>query len=181
MLRSNNYEDFIYRTCQALGESKGVIVHRNEVYTGRRSGRKIKTDISFETQMLGAHIFGLGECKCYKSRVEVSDVEEFHSKLDDIGAHKGIMFTTVGYEDGAMKVAKGRGIALFTLREEQDLSELKIETKSVGRPVKSSFLRGNFLPWGQFSDIGNGAGFRVESAAELFYILTFSDIDKFTK
>lgn len=152
MATSSEYEKFIYCVCRALGEPDGIIVHRNKAYTGRLSGREIRVDVSFEGQSLGAHILGLVECKCYKSRVDVSDVEEFHSKLDDIGAHKGIMFTTVGYEAGAKKVAKGRCIALFTLREGQEPGELRVEMKSANRPAASSLLRGNFLPWGSFQN-----------------------------
>jgi restriction system protein len=106
MATASEYEDFIYRVCEALGEPDGIVVYRNKTYTGRVSRRQITMEVSFEGQLLGARILGLVACKCYKSRVEVSDVEEFHSKLDDIGAHKGIMFTTVGYEAGAKKVAK---------------------------------------------------------------------------
>jgi hypothetical protein len=179
MVTSGEYETFIYCVCRALGKPHGIIVYRNKAYTGRLSGREIRVDVSFEGQLLGARILGLVECKCYKSRVEVGDVEEFHSKLDDIGAHKGIMFTTVGYEAGAKKVAKGRGIALFILREGQEPGELRVETKSANRPAASSFLRGNFLPWGQFSKSGDEIGYRVESADELFYLLAFSEAERF--
>ena len=173
MVTSSEYEKFIYCVCRALGEPDEIIVHRNKVYTGRLSGRKIRVDVSFEGQLLGAHILGLVECKCYKSRVEVSDVEGFHSKLDDIGAHKGIMFTTVGYEAGAKQVAKGRGIALFILREGQKPGELRFETRAAG-PKRVGLLKGNFLPWGRFSEPRDEAGFRVESAGEMFYVLAFS-------
>lgn len=172
-MRSAEYEDFIYGVCQALGEDGGITVHRDTTYTGRVSGREIKVEVSFEAQLLGARILGLVECKCYKSRVEVSDVEEFNSKVDDIGAHKGIMFTTVGYESGAVKVAKGRGIALFILREGQELSEIRVETRAAG-PKKRGLLMGNFRPWGRFSEPRDDAGFRVESAGEMLYILAFS-------
>ena len=107
MATSSDYEQFIYGICRVIGEPDGIIVHRNKAYTGRLSGRKIRVDVSFEGQLLGAHILGLVECKCYKSRVEVSDVEEFHSKLDDIGAHKGIMFTTVGTKPVPRKWRRG--------------------------------------------------------------------------
>jgi restriction system protein len=179
MATSSEYENFIFRVCEALGEPNGIVVYRNKTYTGRVSRRKIKMEVSFEGQLLGARILGLVECKCYKSRVEVSDVEEFHSKLDDIGAHKGIMFTTVGYEAGAKKVAKGRGIALFILREGREPGELRVETKSADRPAASTFLGGNFLPWGRFSESGDEVGYRVESADEFFYILAFSEVDRF--
>src|SRR4030095_8843737 len=124
----------------------------SKTYTGRVSVRKIAMEVSFEAQLLGAQILGLVECKCYKSRVEVSDVEEFHSKVDDIGAHKGIMFTTVGYESGAIKVAQGRGIVLFKLQDGQELLELRIETKGADMPDRPGFLRVIFVPWGRFSE-----------------------------
>jgi restriction system protein len=162
--------------CQALGEGNGATIYRDKTYTGRVSGREIKVEVSFEAQLLGARILGLVECKCYKSRVEVSDVEEFHSKLDDIGAHKGIMFTTVGYEAGAVKVARGRGVGLFVLREGQEPSEIRVETRAAGSR-KQGLLRGNFRPWGRFSEPRDDAGFRVESADEMFYILAFSMVE----
>jgi restriction system protein len=179
MATASEYENFIYRVCEALGEPDGIVVYHNKTYTGRVSRRKIKMEVSFEGQLLGARILGLVECKCYKSRVEVSDVEEFHSKVNDIGAHKGIMFTTVGYEAGAKKVAKGRGIALFILREGQEPGERRVETKAEKRPTTPSFLRGSFLPWEHFSESHDEIGYRVESADELFYLLAFSEVERF--
>jgi hypothetical protein len=89
------------------------------------------------------------------------------------------MFTTVGYEAGAKKVAKGRGIALFILREGQEPGERRVETKAEKRPTTPSFLRGSFLPWGHFSESHDEIGYRVESADELFYLLAFSEVDRF--
>ena len=172
-MKSAEYEDFIYGVCQALAEGSGATIYRDRTYTGRLSGRDIKMEVSFEAQLLGARILGLVECKSYKSRVEVSDVEEFHSKVDDIGAHKGIMFTTVGYEAGALKVAKGRGIGLFILRAGQEPGEIRVETRAAD-PRRPGLLKGNFRPWGRFSEPRDDAGFRVESADEMFYILAFS-------
>jgi len=91
------------------------------------------------------------------------------------------MFTTVGYESGAKKVAKGRGIALFTLRAGQEPGELRVETKLAHRPAVSRFLKGNFLPWGRFAQSGEEPGYRVESADELFYLLAFSEDERFVE
>jgi len=179
MTTASEYQDFIYRVCEALDEADGIVAYRNKTYTGRVSRRKITMEVSFEGQLLGVRILGLVECKCYKSRVEVSDVEGFHSKLDDIGAHKGIMFTTVGYEAGAKNVAKGRGIALFMLREGQEPGECRVETKAEKQPTTPSFLRSSFLPSGHVSESHDEIGYRVESADEFFYILAFSEVDRF--
>jgi len=178
-LKSREYEDFVRKICEELGAPSGVTIHRESSFTGRISNRKIIMDVSFEAQILGAYVLGLVECKCYKDRVEVSDVEEFYSKLDDIGAHKGIMFTTVGYEAGAIKVAEGRGIALFVLRGEQGPGEIRVIRKGLGRSATSVFLRGNFRPNGARDDGPDYSGHRVESVDELFYILAFSDVEKF--
>src|SRR4029077_19736793 len=40
----------------------------------------------------------------------------FKSRLDDIRAHKGVFVTTVGYQDGALTVAKKNRIALAVVR-----------------------------------------------------------------
>jgi len=179
MSQASEYENFICGICADLGEPAGIIVHRNKSFPGRISGRDIKVDVSFEGKLLGARILGIVECKRYSSRVEVSDVEEFHSKLDDIGAHKGIMFTTVGYEDGAKKVAQGRGIALFILQEGQMPDELITVTKSASSSKTSKFLRGLLLPMGQSLDIGNDIGIYVESADKFYYFLALSDAKKY--
>jgi ribosomal protein L40E len=70
-------------------------------------------DIVIETQLAGLNILILVECKYYKRRVEIADVLEFAERLDDVGAQKGAIVTTVGFQDGATKVARGRGIALI--------------------------------------------------------------------
>jgi restriction endonuclease Mrr len=38
------------------------------------------------------------ECKCYKNKVGVDDVADFAYKVRDIGAYKGIVVTTAGFE-----------------------------------------------------------------------------------
>jgi hypothetical protein len=65
----------------------------------------------------GFSVLFLVECKCYSQKVEVGDIEEFRTKIDDIGAHKGIVFSTIGYESGAIKTAKAYGIGLARLSD----------------------------------------------------------------
>jgi hypothetical protein len=98
---SDSYEQF---TQQVISSLVGVTVHHQRVYTGRVSQRDIKVDVSFNYQIAGADLLFLVECKCYAHSVPVDDVEEFHSKIDDIGAHKEIMVTTVGFQEGAEDV-----------------------------------------------------------------------------
>lgn len=129
--------------------------------------------------LLGARILCIVECKCYSKRVGVADVEEFHSKLDDIGAHKGIMITTIGFEAGAKKAAEGRGIGLLILGENQAAGAIRIERKSATRPQESAVLQGAFYPHGARAEASDSAGIQVSSADELYYALAFSDVARF--
>ena len=178
-MRFRKYEDHIHAVCRELESPRGVKVSRATSFIGRITGRKIVVDISCETQLLGARILCIVECKCYSTRVGVADVEEFHSKLDDIGAHKGIMVTTVGFEAGAKKAAEGRGIGLLILGENQAATAIRIERKSATRPQESAVLQGAFYPHGNRAEDSDPTGMRVESADDLFYVLAFSDVARF--
>ncbi len=62
----------------------------------------------------------LWECKDYPARnVTVDEVEEFHDKMTQVGAHKGTIVTRKGFASGAIKLAKSYGIALIALVKEQ--------------------------------------------------------------
>jgi predicted helicase len=98
----------------------------------------------------GADLLVLVECKHYKHRVPVDDVEEFHSKIDDIGAQKGILITTVGFQSGALKAAKGRRIALALLTKEPQPGEIRYVMARAGarelpphRRENQEFFQGN--------------------------------------
>jgi hypothetical protein len=45
-------------------------------------------------------------------------VEAFRTKLEDVGAHKAIMVSGKGFQEGAEATAKAYGIELFTLTEQ---------------------------------------------------------------
>jgi hypothetical protein len=141
---SYKYERFTQNVIEAL---VGVNVHHQRVYVGRISQRKIKIDVSFNYTIAGANLLFLVECKCYDHSVPVNDVEEFYTKIGDIGAHKGIMVTTVGFQKGAIKTARGYGIALALLTNEPQAGELIYVVNYAGltkpRPANTGFWQGN--------------------------------------
>jgi hypothetical protein len=87
-----------------------AIKHRNR-YKGA-SGQEHEIDLSFETTLAGSRLLVLVECKCYSRPVGIEDLAEFAYKLRDIGAHKGIVVSTVGFREGAITIARREGIAL---------------------------------------------------------------------
>lgn len=146
-MKPTEYEQFVQQVIQELTETKGIVVHRQKAYVGKITQRKIVVDVSFEATILGERLLFLLECKHYNHRVPVNDVEEFHSKLDDIGAHKGIIFTTLGFQDGAVKVAKAREIGLVLLTPDRQPGELMFVANSAttSRPLidRCALLQGN--------------------------------------
>jgi len=59
----------------------------------------------------GAQIVVLVECKYYKSAVKRDVVILLGANVQDIGAHKGIVFATSGFQSGALEYARAHGIA----------------------------------------------------------------------
>lgn len=55
----------------------------------------------------------LCECKQFKSPVKRDFVSLLDGKIRSLGAHKGIICSTSGFQKGAIKYAKEHGIALF--------------------------------------------------------------------
>ncbi|KAA0986051.1 restriction endonuclease [Pseudomonas sp. ANT_J28] len=53
----------------------------------------------------------LVECKHYKSAIKRETLQILHDRMRSIGAQKGALFTTSGFQSGALEYAKKHGIA----------------------------------------------------------------------
>lgn len=62
---------------------------------------------------LGAEMKILAECKQHKKRVGRDKVEVLESRLRSLGAQKGILLSTAGFQSGAIQFADKHGIALI--------------------------------------------------------------------
>lgn len=65
----------------------------------------------------GAEFTVLIECKKYRNAVERELVQVLHDKVRSVGAHKGMLFTTSGFQSGAIKYARAHGIALVSITD----------------------------------------------------------------
>ncbi|HEY9872163.1 MAG TPA: restriction endonuclease [Candidatus Obscuribacterales bacterium] len=90
---------------------KDLEIQQNAHYKGK-SGYEHRIGLSALMKIAGVKFLILVECKNHSRLVEASEVLEFASRLDDIGAQKGIIVTTRGFHSGALQVAKSKGIAL---------------------------------------------------------------------
>jgi len=98
----------------------------------------------------GAQIVVLVECKRHSSPVKRDHVLALEAKLRDVGAHKAMLFSTAGFQRGALQYAAERGIgATVTFID----GRLTYETKSAMPPSEPP-------PW---ANIPRFAGWFVSS------------------
>lgn len=102
-----------------LSGDSAVVLHRKPYYSRDRGGN-ITFDVAIEVSRLGAtepYFVWIWECKDLARAVSVDDVEEFASKLQQIGVHgaKGSMASRRGFQRAAVEYAKSKHIGLLRL------------------------------------------------------------------
>jgi restriction system protein len=122
------YERQVLRWLQgSLGNKIGLRVKHRAKVAGEAG--EYELDVVVELSLLGgALIVVLVECKRYKSPVERDKILALHAKLNDTGAHKGIMFATAGFQRGALEYAKTHGVATVSFID----GKATYETRSAG-------------------------------------------------
>lgn len=128
--RGNSYERrFMERLSDIIAADEFVasprasrLFHRKGYYSRDRDS-EIITDVSVEAWLPDANewsVLVVIECKDLQRRVDVSDVEEFHSKLKQIADSnsKGIVVSTAGFRESAISYARAKGIGLIVWRDE---------------------------------------------------------------
>ena len=75
-------------------------------------------DVTARFTALGAAFLVLIECKHHRNRIKRDTVQILYDRLRAVGAHKGMIFATVGFQIGAVKYAQAHGIALVQIAPE---------------------------------------------------------------
>lgn len=121
------YEHFVQALYQAiltsevtgLGGQKNIIVETNKLLTGS-NGVQREFDIYWEFTKGAITYKNVIECKDYNSKIKLEKIDALDSKLRDFPNLIGIFATTKGYQSGAEKKAKDRGIELLIVREQNE-------------------------------------------------------------
>jgi Restriction endonuclease len=95
-------------------------IFRKKAYHSRDRGSDIITDVSIELFLPSRakpSLIWIFECKDYTGSVPVDDIEEFHSKLQQIGEDntKGTFVTSGGLQRSALAYARSKGIGVVRL------------------------------------------------------------------
>jgi restriction system protein len=78
-------------------------------------------DITARFRVFGAKFLVLVECKHHKNRIMRDYVQVLHAKQLSLGAQKAMMFSTSGFDEGAVNYALQHGIALVQLASGETL------------------------------------------------------------
>lgn len=109
----------------------------------------------------GGEFIVLIECKKYRNAVERELVQLLHDKVRSIGAHKGMLFTTTGFQSDAIEYAKAHGLALVSIIEGVTTYETRsahlvaaqppagsnFQNLSFGTLVRTTQVRSRCNPW----------------------------------
>lgn len=100
--------------------SKLSKVYKKKGYYSAKRKKNIIFDVTIETHLPNSSSYSLLtiiECKDLNKSVTIDDVEEFSSKISQVGEHntKGIIFTTNTFQESALNFAKAEGIGLVRI------------------------------------------------------------------
>lgn len=95
-------------------------IFQRKAYHSRDRQANIVTDVSIEVFLPGRErpsLIWIFECKDYSGKIPVSDIEEFHAKLQQIGEDntKGTFVTSGGLQRSALAYARSKGIGVVRL------------------------------------------------------------------
>ena len=108
-------EQLVAAIQEYLGNNPDTHIERNAKLTDN-AGLQREIDVFVQTKVQGGKIGIAFECKDYKSIVQVSVVEAFQSKCNDIPQiHKKIIVASNGFSSGAQSKANLYGIELYQL------------------------------------------------------------------
>ena len=125
-----DFERFVAETLRDLGA--GLTDCRlGEQEVVRAADGSYRIDVTVRFKALDAAFLVLIECKDHSRPVEREDVQILADKKRAAGAHKAMLFSTNGFQSGAIDYAAHHGIALIRVLE----GALTWETRSVGPPT----------------------------------------------
>jgi len=167
--KGNDFENkvFSYITTELLNERLHVNSKRSEVYQkkgyfSKERQSEIITDISIETFLPDASgsdycLLTIIECKDYKTRIPVNDIEEFHSKIQQIAGDnvKAIFVTSAALQESAFEYAKSKKIGVIRYLPDNQVERLlcfKMNSDNAQTKLSHSEFNSAFLNQSHKSD-----------------------------
>lgn len=113
-ISATEFELFCLETLKAYAEKEKLndftIKHNQKI---KSDDGIYQIDVLVEYTALGTKNTILIECKKYRNSVKKEVVNALQAKLQSLGAQKGIIISTSGFQSGAVQYAEKHGIALW--------------------------------------------------------------------
>lgn len=110
------FERHVRSMLDAMGHS--ILEYRSEhreVIQGNDGDYEI--DVTARFEFLGMEFLVLVECKHYKNSVKRETLQALYDKMRSVGAQKCALFTTSGFQSGALKYAEAHKIATVKIAD----------------------------------------------------------------
>lgn len=110
------FEELVLAWLSKAGADTGLVLEARHLGTVSGAGGDYKIDVLIDfTAFGGASFVVLVECKHKGRPVEREDVMVIQSKLQDVRAQKAMLFSTSGFQSGALEFAAEYRIATVTV------------------------------------------------------------------
>ncbi len=111
-----DWKDFEIFVADLYKNSEELTVEHNVTETGK-SNAKRQIDVRVFQKTKLHTIKTIIECKRWKEKVDRQVIDVLFASVEDLNANKGAIFTTKGYEEGAIEYAKSKNIDIFIVRD----------------------------------------------------------------
>lgn len=116
----SEFEIFCMNTLKAIAEDEQLhnysIEHNQNIMA---TDGNYQIDVLIRYEILHTENTIICECKMYSRPVEREKVAVLYAKLQSLGAQKGILISTSGFQSGAVDYAKKHGICLIQIMDAQ--------------------------------------------------------------
>ena len=100
-------------------------IYLKKDYYSALTKNKIIVDVAIETYLPNMDTYSIltvFECKNYETKIPVEKIRVFQTVLNEIGAHKGIIVSKLGFQKGVKDTAKVTNIGLCVLNKNEELN-----------------------------------------------------------
>ncbi|MFD9880030.1 restriction endonuclease [Streptomyces alboflavus] len=101
------WRKFEEQVAAAVADLGNATVRHNVQVAGHLSGRLRQIDVLAIGEVAGCTVKVLFEAKCYSRPIEIGKIDELVGKALDVAAQHAVMYSPVGFSEGALSRAEG--------------------------------------------------------------------------
>ena len=123
-MMADRFEELTNELFSKLAASeKFTIVEGPRVLLQSPDGER-EFDLVIRAKVAGLDLLTVVECRDYKKNLDVTNVDGFYSKMQDVNASKGVLVARKGFSNTAIQKARRLGIDLFVAHDLKNNSDV---------------------------------------------------------